>query len=389
MEKFAEQIIYRTLTNADFFNIYNRPRALKPGEKPGGKQSYIDIPTKAVPLEDWRQFFSGSKPEIQSGRPVWSVNIHSLGLEVEGSQLIDVGLRREASVNIRSQKLHSRLSKRIFSWHPEYGDFPAPKGQIDSASDPKIEALVGNLVIYLIRTTEAEYWAGWINQFSPPPDLNEEDALANIFPNTGSPDGIIKLSEPIRFESTKTNWPFLDKGEFRELEAETYTSEPIRAKPAVRKAPAKKQLSTSHHVHQPEEKLISNLFDEDIGSDNPKIRERVVKTIVRNRKSVAELKALYNTCQITGNEFIFLKRDGSPYLEAHHLEPLAKGGADSPANLVVLSPLVHKMLHYADVTGLDLDNIKDDKLSIQINGKDYTITWHPAHAAIISKFDES
>lgn len=397
MEKFAEKIIYRKLTNADFFNIYNRPRKPRPSEKSGGKQSYIDIPTSAVSLDDWHKFFPLIKPIQMAGGPLWKAQVNSLGLQ--GNQLISIGQRRAASVSIRSQKLYSKASQRILSWHPDHGTFPSPTGKIENASDPKVEALVGNLVIYLIKSTEAEYWAGWIDQALPPARLDEKDALSNIFPKVGSSDGIIELSDYVRFDTTKTNWPFLDKGDFRENATEPYTAMPAEIKPTALKpatiktaAPKAAQIRrnpTKNHFHKSEKELISDLFNEDIGDSKPEVRQRLVNTINRNTKAVADIKALYKTCQITGDKFIFNKRDGSPYLEAHHLEPLAKGGADSPRNLVVLSPLVHKMLHYADVTGLNLAKIVDGKLNIQINGEDFTITWHPAHAETISKFEET
>ena len=76
----------------------------------------------------------------------------------------------------------------------------------------------------------------------------------------------------------------------------------------------------------------------------------------RNQKIVAALKALYGgRCQLTGDQFVFKKTDGELYCEAHHLLALGSGGADSPYNLVIVSPLIHRMFHYAEVSGLDLN----------------------------------
>ncbi len=44
------------------------------------------------------------------------------------------------------------------------------------------------------------------------------------------------------------------------------------------------------------------------------------------------------------------------------------------------------MMHYAKVDGLALENIKNDKLAIRINGVKHTITWHPDHAKTVKKF---
>ena len=86
---------------------------------------------------------------------------------------------------------------------------------------------------------------------------------------------------------------------------------------------------------------------------------------------------------MTGEQFVFKKADGQLYCEAHHLVPLGAGGADSPYNLIVVSPLIHRMFHYAEVSGLDLSKIVDNKLPITINGETYTITWNPLHAAVV------
>jgi len=53
--------------------------------------------------------------------------------------------------------------------------------------------------------------------------------------------------------------------------------------------------------------------------------------------------------------------------------------------VIVVSPLIHKMLHFAAVSSIDLRKIKDNKLVIKINERDYTITWHPNHTAIIER----
>ena len=112
--------------------------------------------------------------------------------------------------------------------------------------------------------------------------------------------------------------------------------------------------------------------------------QKVIETFERNRKAVRDLKRLYKTCQVTGDDFVFSKANGEPYLEVHHLVPLGEGGSDDPANLVVISAHIHRMLHYAVVEGIDLSKIADDKLDFTINGETFTITWRPEHAKVIS-----
>jgi len=66
-------------------------------------------------------------------------------------------------------------------------------------------------------------------------------------------------------------------------------------------------------------------------------------------------------------------------------QALGDGGADDPRNIIIVSPLIHKMLHYASVEGIDLAQIKqlpsgESVLKILINGEEMVITWHAEHA---------
>ena len=138
-----------------------------------------------------------------------------------------------------------------------------------------------------------------------------------------------------------------------------------------------------------EEDLIkdtSSRLDELLSNTTPEIKERISKFRQRNKTIVNNLKALYQgKCQITGTEFTFHKKNGELYAEVHHLIPLGENGSDSYSNAIVVSPLVHKMLHFADVSEIDLSNIRDHKLPISINGKNYEITWHPEHANTVEE----
>ena len=55
--KLVKQVIFRYLTNADFFNI-NKPSGTEEG---GGGQSYIDFPTSEVSLSGWESFLNSIK----------------------------------------------------------------------------------------------------------------------------------------------------------------------------------------------------------------------------------------------------------------------------------------------------------------------------------------
>lgn len=54
-------------------------------------------------------------------------------------------------------------------------------------------------------------------------------------------------------------------------------------------------------------------------------------------------------CELCGKQGPFLQPTGEPYLEVHHVRPLAEGGPDNIRNTVALCPNCHRRLHH----GLD------------------------------------
>ncbi len=371
--KKVKYIIYRQLTTTDFFNMY-KPRGI---EKGGGGQSYIDIPYSAVSYKEWRKFFKGIKQEKTKSGPLWRFKINSIGLSV--SQTLEIGQRRAQTFNIRGQKITSKEANRVMAWHPNHG-FPQP-------IDPSKRQRIDNIVIYLVKTEDDEYWAGWFQNNSPCKAVDCEKVLMPIL-DKGRSSGFLEIPKNILNLDTKDRIT-----PFSLIPGGTTIIPQIAKRIKVDRKPTKKsELSEKPKmiVRQPraEEEILEVLFDEDEKYNlKGKTKERVVeakKIRVRNQRAANSIKELYKgECQISGKEFTFKKKDGTPYTEIHHLIPLREGGADSPFNLIVVNPLIHRMLHYADVRGIDLTEIKGNKLAIKINGQDYTITWHPEHARLI------
>jgi len=81
-----------------------------------------------------------------------------------------------------------------------------------------------------------------------------------------------------------------------------------------------------------------------------KPREVEVKTkaYIRNPDVVAEvLFRADGKCEQCKNPAPFIReKDGSPYLEVHHVIQLSKGGDDSVENALALCPNCHRKLHY-------------------------------------------
>ena len=52
-------------------------------------------------------------------------------------------------------------------------------------------------------------------------------------------------------------------------------------------------------------------------------------------------------CEACGSAAPFTRSDGTPYLEVHHVTPLAEGGADTVGNTMALCPTCHRRAHHA------------------------------------------
>lgn len=381
-------LVFRRITPADFFNIYKERGA----EEGGGGQSYIDVDTSGVSLADWSDFFVGITPRLMAQSfPQWTFKVQSLSLGLE--QSLKISQRRGTTVSIREQKLESRKSNRVHAWHPAKTGFPSPKGKLASSADPQIAPLIKGLVVFIIRATDGTYWAGWMREQDRPLSWAVPPVLEPLF---SADDGIIRFVTSLDFDETNLHWPFIASGASASAPSPQPSGASTSSKPSNGPAPGTTVLSSGPAApnapsnKQPkfremtEAEAASALFDADYSATTPAVKEIVMKVRERNQKAVKALKDLYGECQITGSKYTFKKSDGKPYLEVHHLIPLGQGGADAPANLVVVSAHIHRMLHYAEVTGLDLTKISSNELPIKINGEAHVIRWRADHAATIT-----
>lgn len=53
-----------------------------------------------------------------------------------------------------------------------------------------------------------------------------------------------------------------------------------------------------------------------------------------------------DTCELCSHKAPFIKEDGTPFLEIHHIMQLSQGGPDTLENTVALCPNCHRNLHY-------------------------------------------
>jgi 5-methylcytosine-specific restriction protein A len=292
--------------------------------------------------------------------------------------------RRPASIIVSSQYLYSREQNRVLAWHPDFG-FPEPADNRERQQRPP------GLVVCLARTDNGEVWAGWfLNDSSeswPVADSDARDALMPMLSrsNLGSDGaaGFIDLSRAgVQIDELNYVAPF-----------RASQGLPGRIAPSV--GQGTEFVPSSDPLEASERAFAEAYLDQD---EVPAVtdEERVYYSRVRrrNQRAARALKSLYSEeCQITGDAYTFEKRDGTRYVEVHHLVPLGEGGADDPRNMIVTSALTHRQLHYANVEGVDLSRISTrpdgwGELPVTINGEPALIVWHPLHAQLIEANEE-
>lgn len=186
----ADSLIFRRLSQADFKNISGQG-----GVEGGGGQGYIDISTKGVTKEMMYSFL-GAETSVGAKGPRWEFQVKSLSLGNE-EQTIAIYQRREASFCIASQKIGTRESHRVEIWKTERTGFP----------DESYDEISNPLIVYIVKTTDNTYWAGWFY-------LNEgylfkmNSETAAMF---AKDDGYIKFEQDVEIDTKKYKWPFYFK----------------------------------------------------------------------------------------------------------------------------------------------------------------------------------
>jgi 5-methylcytosine-specific restriction protein A len=367
----VEFVVFRYLTYADYFNIYKPAGA----EERGGGQTYIDFAIGYVTQANWESFLGGAYVQDSSLGdigPRWNVRINNIG--VNEDQVITIYQRRPQTFSIAAQRIGSTNSNRVLAWHPDHG-FPQPVDPSDRQAKPD------GLVIYLVKCSDRTIWAGWFQDLLPCIDQATLDLMKSII-NSDQREGYSG---------------FMDLSDVEVFIEESDSLRPFRmtqpVQPVVTRRigqPTATRRIDVQTIESREEQITNELLledDQNTDGGDPQKTRWVQAVFDRNQRAVRQLKQLYRgRCQLTGTTYTFEKINGELYSEAHHLIPLGEQGADSPFNIIIVSPLIHRMLHYARVSGLDLSNItQDHTLEITINERPFTISWHPAHAELVRR----
>jgi 5-methylcytosine-specific restriction enzyme A len=70
-------------------------------------------------------------------------------------------------------------------------------------------------------------------------------------------------------------------------------------------------------------------------------------------------KRAQGLCEGCGNSAPFVKKDGSPYLEVHHINRLSDGGPDDPFWVAAICPNCHRRSHYSKDMGEFNNSLKN------------------------------
>jgi len=94
-------------------------------------------------------------------------------------------------------------------------------------------------------------------------------------------------------------------------------------------------------------------------NEAPEIPEKIfINTTGYKRNPYVIIEVLERAdgiCELCGKEAPFIRiKDGLPFLEVHHIEPLANNGKDTIENTVALCPNCHREAHY----GINKEEIK-------------------------------
>ena len=83
-------------------------------------------------------------------------------------------------------------------------------------------------------------------------------------------------------------------------------------------------------------------------SSSPTTSQRQVEIYNRSQAvKIYALKRANGTCEGCQKKAPFVKEDGRPYLEVHHLNRLSDGGPDHPESVIALCPNCHRQAHYS------------------------------------------
>ena len=194
----VQSIFIRQVTKGDFFAIERHPSQAPVG---GGGQTYFDIPLNDAGLskEKLWQFLGVQPPDdpIKDAWPHVNVRVGTIGTSDSVSDLTFGARKGNNRYKISNQARQSSGSNRHPAWTKENG-FPTAPDNVKTKDDALVPDL-SHLKIYMVKTYEGNYYAGFVNADSLPANWPQSASLETLFSNTSckmlqfSPDQVLDL----------------------------------------------------------------------------------------------------------------------------------------------------------------------------------------------------
>ena len=192
--EYIERIFYRKINPSDFKKLYDIDRP-----EGGGGQTYLEaagIPNeKIVDFLSYAEVSDSPLKEKGETRSVYTFNAYVLGNSKVGSAFIEF--------TPRSGRNNYRISRQNMKYkHPAWSvDNGFPEANKDTngdyTSDGNFEGIIDNLVIWIIKTSNRQYYAGFVNKDTMPDAWPHDIGLEEIF--RGERRGVID-TEPFRLQ---------------------------------------------------------------------------------------------------------------------------------------------------------------------------------------------
>ncbi|PEL25826.1 AAA family ATPase [Bacillus pseudomycoides] len=173
MTKIINAIFFKKINNGDLWNI-DRPPGSVAG---GGGQTYINV---AVDTDSLHEFMSGAtsivpKPGHIHGNSTYTVIAKSLHDSTQTGPIVIDPRNNRTDYRITQQALHQN---RHPAWLNANTGFPVINRGATSANTTTTAT---NLRIFIIRTTDNEYYAGYVNSANKPTTWSNLPSLDRIF----------------------------------------------------------------------------------------------------------------------------------------------------------------------------------------------------------------
>lgn len=339
---FVERVFYRKINPSDFKKMYDID---KPAT--GGGQTYIEAAgISNAAIDDFFQYATSTPWSGDANRNKYVANVFVLGTDEQ--QEIEFEPRAGRNYKISRQNLRHRHK----AWSETNG-FPAPR-IVDNKYSSDFTGIIENLIIFIIRTSDRNYYAGFVNSQNLPEQWPAHVGLEQIF--EGDRRGVLTFEPELVFFENDKNAPFATDDFFPNFELDIdENSQPEKVIEVIDDFTDDIAVRESPHYDTQEE------IDES-DSGLPVLRpgsSNNTRYSTDPKKAKTVLVRSNFTCELDGfdgrDHTTFDTKSGNKYLEAHHLVPMKAQKDFYPVkidiydNIVPLCPNCHRAVHNGSI----------------------------------------